>query len=198
MSFNLFCSVQLPATPWKNGGGITREIACQPPGSGMADFHWRLSIAEIAASGPFSAFAGVDRIITLLEGAGVHLHTADGTLHHRLEQPLQPFAFSGDQALDCTLLGDRPCQDFNVMVRRSFGSAQVGLQQQRWSLPASGALLVRQGLWRVQLADGQALTLDATAQDGAYWNDLHHGCVATPLTTDALLLAVQITPHAIA
>jgi environmental stress-induced protein Ves len=198
MPFTLFSSAQLPTMPWKNGGGITREIACLPTGSGMQDFHWRMSIAEIAASGPFSAFAGVDRIITLLEGEGVRLHTADGAVNHALNQPLQPFSFSGEQALDCTLLGDGACQDFNVMVRRSFGSARVSLQGQRWNLPATGALLVRRGLWRVQQGDGQAFTLDTATQDGAYWNDLSPGCVTIPLTTDALLLAVQITPHAIA
>lgn len=195
MPFTLFTSTQLPTMPWKNGGGVTREIACLPAGSSVQNFHWRLSIAEIAASGPFSAFAGVDRAITLLEGKGVHLQTADGAINHRLNQPLQPFAFSGDQALDCTLLGEGSCQDFNVMVRRSFGSAQVSLQTQHWNLPATGALLVRRGLWRVQQGDGQAFTLDAAAQDGAYWDDLGHDSVATPLTTDSLLLAVEITPH---
>jgi environmental stress-induced protein Ves len=198
MPFTLFTSTQLPTMPWKNGGGVTREIACLPPGSGVQDFHWRLSIAEIAASGPFSAFAGVDRVITLLEGEGVHLHAADGSVNHRLNLPLQPFAFSGDQALGCELLGDGPCQDFNVMVRRSFGSTQVSLQAQRWNLPATGALLVRRGLWRVQQRDGEAFTLDAAAQDGAYWDALNTGAVTTPLTTDALLLAVQITTNATA
>lgn len=195
MPFTLFTSTQLPTMPWKNGGGVTREIACLPAGSSVQNFHWRLSIAEIAASGPFSAFAGVDRVITLLEGEGVHLRTADGSVDHALHQPLQPFAFSGDQALGCELLGEGPCQDFNVMVRRSFGSAQVGRQTLRWKLPTTGALLVRRGLWRVQQGDSQAFTLDAAAQDGAYWDDLGHDSVAMPLTTDALLLAVEITPQ---
>ena len=47
----------------------TREIACWPPGAGLHDFGWRVSIATIAAAGPFSVFKGVDRIIMLLVGA---------------------------------------------------------------------------------------------------------------------------------
>ena len=53
----------VPATPWKNGGGSTRELVCWPPGAGTDAFGWRVSVARIAAAGPFSAFAGVDRQI---------------------------------------------------------------------------------------------------------------------------------------
>ena len=83
----------LPAQPWKNGGGVTREVLCLPEGSGFERFDWRVSIAHIASSGPFSSFPGVDRVITLLEGAGVHLRSADGAIDHRLDTPLAPFAF---------------------------------------------------------------------------------------------------------
>jgi len=55
------------AMAWKNGQGMTREIAREP---GDGDFLWRLSIAEVAASGDFSLFPGYDRTITLIEGAG--------------------------------------------------------------------------------------------------------------------------------
>lgn len=194
MHFTLFASTQLAATPWKNGGGTTRAITCMPAGAGVEDFHWRLSIAEIAASGPFSTFAGVDRVITLLSGAGVRLFTPDGCIDHALTQPLQPFAFAGDAALDCQLLHDT-CQDFNVMVQRSFGRAQVQALQQPWALPAHGALLVHTGQWRMALPDGSTHTLDAAAQDGAHWSGLHGPASAQPLTPDAQLLAVTITPH---
>ncbi|CAM5655899.1 hypothetical protein SSPIM334S_00286 [Streptomyces spiroverticillatus] len=35
------------AVPWKNGGGITREIAAWPQGA--ADFDWRVSTRRVAA-----------------------------------------------------------------------------------------------------------------------------------------------------
>lgn len=198
MTFTPFTSAQLPTMPWKNRGGITREIACQPTGSNLQDFHWRLSIAEIAASGPFSAFAGMDRVITLLAGDGVRLHSRAAGVDHLLQQALQPFAFSGDVPLDCDVLG-HACQDFNVMVRRSFGSAQVTREHQPWALPAHGALLVHRGQWRVTFTDGSAQVFTAGENDdhdGAYWSDLADTASAVPLTGDAQLLAVHITPHA--
>ena len=54
--------------PWKNGGGVTRDIMVFPDGAGDADFLWRASIATIEKAGPFSAFPGVDRAFLLLRG----------------------------------------------------------------------------------------------------------------------------------
>ena len=101
--------------PWKNGGGQTTEIAAHPAGASLADFDWRVSIAEINADGPFSAFAGVDRTLVLLAGAGVRL---TGTTHMaELRVPYEPYAFSGDDATACRLV-DGPVRDFNLMLRR--------------------------------------------------------------------------------
>ena len=104
MPVHRFDRTSLIATPWKNGGGVTREIVCQPPGAGMDSFDWRVSIAHIASDGPFSAFAGVDRVITLLEGAGVRLRSTDGAFDHTLNTPLRPFAFAGEAPVVGTLL----------------------------------------------------------------------------------------------
>ena len=84
----------VPATPWKNGGGSTRELVCWPPGAGTDDFGWRVSVARIAAAGPFSAFAGVDRQIMLLDGDGVTLHGEQAELCHTLQQRWQPWSFA--------------------------------------------------------------------------------------------------------
>ena len=101
--------------PWKNGGGQTTEIAVHPAGASLADFDWRVSIADITADGPFSGFAGVDRTLVLLSGAGVRL---TGTTHTaELRVPYEPYAFSGDDATACALV-DGPVRDFNLMLRR--------------------------------------------------------------------------------
>ena len=60
----------LTPRPWKNGGGVTREIAAHPPEAGLDGFDWRLSMADVASDGPFSAFPGIDRTLTVIEGAG--------------------------------------------------------------------------------------------------------------------------------
>ena len=72
--------------PWKNGAGLTREIAFG--GASAADFDWRLSVAEVVRDAPFSAFPGIDRCITLLRGAGMHLRAVDGSMDHALTTPL--------------------------------------------------------------------------------------------------------------
>ncbi|KQV16560.1 MULTISPECIES: HutD family protein [unclassified Kitasatospora] len=113
---------QRPATPWLNGGGITREVTGYPAGAGLADFHWRVSLADVAQGGPFSRFENVDRVITVVEGAGMALTVAG--FEHRLAEPFRPFAFPGDAETGCELLGG-PVVDFNVMTRRGQATAEV-------------------------------------------------------------------------
>ena len=45
------------AAPWRNGGGVTFEIAREPQGEGA--FEWRLSLAQVDRTGPFSDFAAM-------------------------------------------------------------------------------------------------------------------------------------------
>lgn len=52
--------------PWKNGGGVTTEIIVHPAKAPMADFDWRISMANVAQDGPFSIFPGVDRTLCIL------------------------------------------------------------------------------------------------------------------------------------
>ena len=163
---------ELPVTPWKNGGGSTREVACWPAGAGLDDFDWRVSIACMAAPGPFSRFPGVDRVIALLEGDGAHLR--GNGIDHRLDVPLQPFAFPGDAAIDCTLLGGAST-DFNVMSRRGKLRAEVRVLSRAAALPAArhGVLVAVRGAWR---AGGRRLA----AGEGLWWADALQACALTP------------------
>ena len=108
---NLLRAVDYVRTPWKNGGGSTLEI-CRDQGEGLDGFGWRLSIADIDQGGPFSTFAGYERIITVLEGEGMRLRV-DGASSGAL-LAFEPFAFSGDSAVSCELI-DGPIRDFNLI-----------------------------------------------------------------------------------
>jgi environmental stress-induced protein Ves len=156
MSAHHFQLKDLPATPWKNGGGSTCELACWPPQAGLDDFGWRVSIATIDAAGPFSLFEGVDRTIMLLQGDGVQLRSGDGRIDHRLDSRHRPFAFSGDAAVDCTLLGGSS-KDLNVMTRRGRWVAEVQVLDRAAPIAAApqGLLLALLGNWRL----GDALPL---------------------------------------
>ncbi|KVC27920.1 HutD family protein [Burkholderia pseudomultivorans] len=110
-------AADLVASPWKNGGGVTREIAAFPPGAALDAFAWRVSVADVGAAGPFSRFDGIDRTLVLLSGAGMTLAAADGA-RHVLDAPLARADFAGETAIDATL-HDGPTRDFNLMTRRS-------------------------------------------------------------------------------
>jgi environmental stress-induced protein Ves len=100
-----------PRMPWKNGGGSTEEIT-RDAGTGLQGFGWRLSIADIGESGGFSTFAGYERVISVLQGEGMTL-TVEGQVSRPL-RALDPFAFSGESRVHCTLL-DGPIRDFNLI-----------------------------------------------------------------------------------
>lgn len=102
--------------PWKNGGGVTAEIAVFPEGAGLDDFVWRASMAEVASDGPFSAFPGIDRTLTVLAGEGLRLAVgdADAVL---LTPASEPFPFAADQPAHGALAGGA-VTDLNVMTRR--------------------------------------------------------------------------------
>ncbi|MBY8885272.1 HutD family protein [Streptomyces sp. PTM05] len=104
----------LEATPWRNGGGSTRGIASFPTGSTLADFDWRVSLAEVEADGPFSAFPGIDRVIMLVDGGGMDLDVDGAT--HRLGR-FDTLAFDGDATTTCRLPAG-PTRDLNLMTRR--------------------------------------------------------------------------------
>ena len=99
---------------WKNGQGITHEIAREPARG--ESFLWRLSIAEVAADGDFSLFPGCDRTITLIQGPGMELDF-DEAPAKRIDRPFMPFDFAGDWHCRCRLI-DGPIRDFNLIHDR--------------------------------------------------------------------------------
>lgn len=146
---------RLIATPWKNGGGETREIAAFPPGAGFDDFDWRLSIATIAEDGAFSAFPGIDRRLILLAGNGVALQLDDGAEH--VLQAGDLLAFAGEQAVRSRLL-DGSVQDLNVMLRRGRMTARID----RVTLQGTARLDAGEGGGAVVLRNGRAHLADGT------------------------------------
>jgi environmental stress-induced protein Ves len=108
--------------PWKNGGGRTTEIAAYPAGAGFDAFVWRVSIADVHQSGPFSAFTGVDRTLVLLEGKGMRLAGEGSPLD--VHTAFEPVAFAGDEIVQCTLVAG-PVRDFNLMVRRGAARGDI-------------------------------------------------------------------------
>lgn len=132
----------LKAMPWKNGGGVTREIAAYPVGARLDTFVWRVSVADVDEPGPFSRFAGIDRTLVLLAGAGMRLVESGGATH-ALSEPLSIARFDGEAAIDAQLV-DGPTRDFNLMVRRDRARAELRVWQGagRHTLDADIALVL--------------------------------------------------------
>ncbi|MCX4401390.1 HutD family protein [Streptomyces sp. NPDC059837] len=130
------------AVPWKNGGGVTREIAARPEGAGMGEFEWRVSLADVGADGPFSAFADVDRILTMVEGEGMELTV--GGEHRRVDTRFVPQRFPGDLPTGCRLLGG-PVVNLNVMWHRGAAVAPtvtVAAPGRSLALPAGPTVVI--------------------------------------------------------
>jgi uncharacterized protein len=123
----------VPPQPWRNGGGQTRELLTWPPG--QTDWQLRISVADIAADGPFSAFPGVQRWFVVLQGGGVQLGA--GPARRRLTPDSPPFEFAGEDAPACTLL-DGPTRDLNLMLRREAGRAALRPAAEPWIVDNAG------------------------------------------------------------
>lgn len=159
-----------PGVPWKNGQGTTREILRQPEGNGA--FDWRLSVADVVQSGPFSEFPGYQRVITLLEGDGFVLRFADGQ-EHALTEPHVPYPFDGAAAVSCDLPGG-PSKDLNLMLRRDVARAAfevAGIAGDGAFAPAPAAtrliVCLTQGLW---LRSGKAPAAELGRWDTAIFD----------------------------
>ena len=126
------------AVPWKNGGGVTREIAVHPAGATMDDFVWRISMATVASARPFSNFTGIDPVLVVLEGV-LSLETAGR--HVSLGTDSAPFALAGDVATYGEPLGG-PVTDLNVMPRRGWFRAGVRLASGAVRVPGETVLVV--------------------------------------------------------
>jgi hypothetical protein len=104
--------------PWRNGGGITRELLALPAGE-----RWRVrvSVADVDIDGPFSVFDGVERWFAVVDGAGVVL-TVDG-VEHRCRADGDALAFAGAARTTCRLI-DGPTRDLNLMLRGIRGALE--------------------------------------------------------------------------
>ena len=153
--------------PWKNGGGMTTELAIHAEGERWL---WRVSVADVERSGPFSDFAGYERTLVLLEGDGMEL-AFGGASPVRIDQRYRPFAFDGACRTECRLLGG-PVMDLNLMVdrERAAGSIAVVHLHDEARLPAvspwtllyclDGAIVAQVRRIEHRLEPGELLRID--------------------------------------
>ena len=167
MNWQLVRLEEVPASPWRNGGGVTRELLAWPE---AADWTCRLSVAEVTQDGPFSRFDGVQRWFAVLDGAGVRLGLDGQWVDLRGDSA--PFGFDGATPVDCRLLAG-PTRDFNLMVRQPLGPAQMRRIKGDWSITLENTKMI-------------AMYSIATGAEARF------GLIVTPLP--AACLAWQVVP----
>jgi len=122
--------------PWASGAGSTTELYVSPIGSRLTDGSalWRISMASVPESGPFSLLSAYNRIITVVEGEGFQLTGNMGTNVEVRSGVIYPF--SGAEKMDCELL-DGPCLDLNLMYQADKVTGSLTLLEQAAPIHAS-------------------------------------------------------------
>ena len=169
--------------PWKNGLGVTEEIAIFPPGADFASgsFGWRLSSATVATDGPFSNFPGCDRLLAVLTGSGLILN-GDAL------QGDQVTRFAGEKAVDGRLISG-PVVDLGLIYKRDAFIAMMEFRKfasGTHRLPYAGIknfVVVRSGKLQVEadlLSALDTLEIDGTGE--------------VMVTGEAEIFLIEITP----
>ena len=126
----------LAPVAWKNGLGVTREIALEPTGALDCGFRFRMSRAEITATAMFSRFPGIRRWLVLAKGGALELRFADGALA-QLDRVGDHFRFDGDTGVEGVPL-DGASEDFNLML------ADPALDAELLARPMVGSMVLHQ------------------------------------------------------
>lgn len=166
-------------TAWKNGAGQTRELLSEslPADDGFA---WRISVATIVSSGPFSCFPGVDRSFVKLGGGSLHLIVGGRSLGAETGQIL---IFPGEEPVEA-IISHGPVWALNVMSYRLVTSHQVTIGQQAAAVPERPrtrcmVALTRRRLDEVQLESGDLLhgiDMEAVRPSSDFASICFYGC----------------------
>jgi environmental stress-induced protein Ves len=154
-------------TPWKNGGGVTVDIAAEyAPGAepgGWTGMVWRFGRTRIERPGPFSDLTGYDRILTVIGGRGLVLRP-EGHDPLDVREPFRPVRFPGEWAIE-SALEDEPVEVLNLMADRNAVEVGVAFLTGASDLPlAPGTWLLYAVAETAVLIDERPLTLP---RDGA-------------------------------
>lgn len=196
----LFSLADLAVEPWKNGGGLTRTIASLNSRDGLAAFDWRVSVAEITDSGPFSVFPDVDRTAVVLENGPLKLCDTyvQGQVAppHYLAPALVPTEFPGDTELFADICG-HPITCLNVMTRRGVAQARVEVLEADATLHVGSPTIIlsARSNWHITV-DSVPVCRALNSGEGAILlgHDLVHACC---VAGGGKLIAVHLTEQAL-
>ena len=118
--------------PWKNGLGSTDILAeARIPGAptqGWDGLVWRIARTSIPTPLAFSDLSGYDRHQVVIDGDGLYLDSADGTID--LSRAFVPVQYSGDLKLD-SRLANGPVGVLNFMLARQLAEGRMAVVHER-------------------------------------------------------------------
>lgn len=109
--------------PWRNGMGVSHQIAEARDGEGWAGLVWSFSRTGFSGPVPFSDQPGIDRIITLVSGTSLVLGARDAGPDLNVPPRSGPVAFDGGRQLDGIAEGS--IEVVNLMARR--GAVRIAM-----------------------------------------------------------------------
>ena len=167
MNIKLLDPSQYITTPWRNGGGVTVDIAVATDRDGNS---WRFGRTPIVQPGPFSDYRGFDRVQVLVAGSGLVLETPDGEIDVR--QPFRPVRFAGETPIVSrleagpvevvNLIGDRAKVRIDIRVLQAGGDIILGAGTHIAYCPDGPATIEVQG-GRYELAADHGLRIETDA-----------------------------------
>lgn len=179
-AFNVLDPAGYRRTPWKNGGGVTIDIAAAyRPGAaagGWDGMLWRFGRTRIEQPGPFSDLSGYDRILAVVEGSGLVLHPkfrAPIEVH----APFVPAHFPGEWAITSELTAG-PVGVLNLKADRLLFKIDLAFPAPGAAGEMSGAVCIVLALEDAAVEiDGRTTTL---ARDAALRVENAHRLAYTP------------------
>ena len=176
MPLRCIAADRVPTQAWRNGGGHTRELLAWPSSDAWS---LRISLADIDADGPFSAFPGAVRWFAVVEGAGVML--SFGSFEQRVVAASPPLRFDGAEGPDCRLI-DGPTRDLNLMCRGGECTMRAVAPDATWNdaFAMRGLYAGTPGRWSAgeearDLEAGTLLWCDAAGTAPGPWRFTPHG-----------------------
>jgi len=94
VTITLLAPAQYRRVPWKNGGGVSTDIATDDATGGEV---WRFGRTPIPVPGPFSDYTGYDRVQVLIGGRGLVLDGPAGEID--LRAPFKIVRYRGEVPL---------------------------------------------------------------------------------------------------
>jgi len=157
---------QYRRTPWKNGGGVTIDVAgAYRPGAapgGWDGMLWRFGRTRIERPGTFSDLTGFDRILAVIEGEGLVLHP-HGRPPIDARAPFRPVRFAGEWPIMSELTAG-PVGVLNLLAHREYYAIDMAFPEPGTphTVAAGHAIVLALGAARLAIG-GREIALAADA-----------------------------------